>query len=125
MMFRCSDCFERLYVTANCAYKTPKNTQLDTQSIKTTAVSTEHSLSLSAIAYGKIVVSQTNIDSNSEDENFSKEPLNIRLMSYFNQSIDETIQTDDDEDGEEAIKLKIRRVTKRRENEEYASISDD
>ena len=70
-------------------------------------------------------VLQTNIDSNSEDENFSKEPLNIRLMSYFNQSIDETIQSDDYEDSEEAIKLKIRRVTKRRENEEYASISDD
>ena len=88
-------------------------------------MSTEHSLSLSAIAYGKIVVSQMNIDSNSEDENFSKEPLNIRLMSYFNQSIDGTIQSDDYENSEEAIKLKIRRVTKRRENEEYASISDD
>ena len=53
MMFRCSDCFERLYVTAKCAYETPNITQLDTQSIKTTAVSKEHSLSLSAIAYGK------------------------------------------------------------------------
>ena len=41
MMFRCSDNFERLYVTANCAYETPKITQSDTQSIKTTAVSTD------------------------------------------------------------------------------------
>ena len=68
---------------------------------------------------------QTNIDSDSQDENYSTKSTNVRLMSYFNQSIDETIQSDDYEDSEEAIKLKIRRVTKRRENEEYASISDD
>jgi len=54
IMFRCSDCFERLYVTANCAYETPKITQLDTQSIKTTAVSAEHSLSLSARELGPL-----------------------------------------------------------------------
>ena len=100
MMFRCSDCFEQRYVTANSAYETPKITQLDTQSIKTTTVSTEHSLSLSVrelrqLHTGKTVVSQTNIDSNSEDENIFIEPLNIRLISYFNQSIDDTIQSDD------------------------------
>ena len=70
---------------------------------------------------------QTNIDSNSEDENCSKEPTNIRLFSYFNQSINETysIQSDDDEDGEITIKWKVHRVTRHPENEEQLNISED
>ena len=131
MMFRCSDCFERLYVTVDCAYETPKNTQLDTQSIKTTAVSTEHLSSLSIRELDQFHTAvktddlQMNIDSDSEDEHYSAKSTNVRLMSYFNQSIDETTQSDDYEDSEEVIKLEIRRVTRRQENEEYASVSDD
>jgi len=131
MMFRCSDWFEQLYVTTNCANETPKITQLDTRSTKTIAVSTKHSSSLSTRELEQLHTEvktddlQTNIDSDSEDEHCSAKSTNIRLMSYFNQSIDETTQSDDYEDSEEVIKFKIRRVTRRRENEEYASISDD
>ena len=131
--FRYNDCFERLYATADCTYETPKIIQFEIQSTKTIVTSVERSLSLSAREHEQLHtevttdILQTNIDSNSEDENCSKEPTNIRLLSYFNQSIDETytIQSDDDEDGEITIKQKTRRVTRHQENEEQQSISDD
>jgi len=61
---------------------------------------------------GTTDILQTNVNSNSKDENCSAKPANICLMKYFNQSIDEKIQSDDDDDSEIAIKRKLRPVTR-------------
>ena len=74
---------------------------------------------------GTTDILQTNANSNSEDENCSAKPANICLMKYFNQSIDEKIQFDDDDDSEIAIKWKIRRVIRHQEGKEDQSILDD
>jgi hypothetical protein len=129
---RCSDCFDRLYLKEDSTYETPKIKQFDIQSTKDTVTPTEVSLSLNTHGLEELNTNvkkdilQTNVNGNSKDEIYSAKPTNICLMNYFNQSIDETTQPDDNnEDSEVAIKWKIRRVTKRRENEEQLSISDD
>ena len=110
-VLRCSDCFDRLYLKEDSTYETPKIKQFDIQSTKDTVTPTEVSLSLNTHGLEELNTNvkkdilQTNVNGNSKDEIYSAKPTNICLMNYFNQSIDETTQPDDNnEDSEVAIK---------------------
>ena len=60
--------------------------------------------------------------SDTDANNYSTNPINVRLIDKFDEVVDETIatETDDDDDTRVTIKWKVRRVTRHRDNQEYS-----
>jgi hypothetical protein len=82
---RCSDCFDRLYLKENSTYETPKIKQFDIESTKDTVTPTEVSLSLNTHGLEELNTNvkkdilQTNVNTNSEDENHFVSEMSYRF----------------------------------------------